>query len=71
MYFLFQEYKELGKPKKPMSSYFLFIKSRGKTFEGKHLKDFQVENKNEWDKLPQNEKAKLEKQAQDLMKQYK
>lgn len=66
----FQEYKELGKPRRPMSSYFLFIKSRKDSFQGKNIKEFQELIKAEWLKLPATEKAKLDKQAQDLMKQY-
>lgn len=53
-----------------MSSYFLFIKSRKESFQGKNLKEFQEQIKAEWVKLPASEKLKLEKQAQDLMKQY-
>lgn len=67
----FQEHKELGKPKRPMSSYFLFINSRRDNFRGKNLKEFQEQVKKEYEIFPQSEKAKLEKQAQDLMAMYK
>lgn len=65
------EYKELGRPKKPMSSYFLFTQSRSEVFKGKALKEFQEEIKKEWIKLPASEKVKFEKQASDLMAKYK
>lgn len=54
-----------------MSSYFLFCQSRKDQFHGKQLKEFQEQVKAEWLKLPQNEKIKYEKQAQDLMAKYK
>lgn len=53
-----------------MSSYLIYIKSKKDSFQGKNLKEFQEIIKAEWQKLSANEKAKLEKQAQDLMKQY-
>ncbi|KAI5637544.1 HMG (high mobility group) box domain-containing protein [Phthorimaea operculella] len=65
------EYKELGKPKKPMSSYFLYIQSRKDIFQGKSLKEYQEKIKQDWLKLSESEKAKFEKQAQELMKKYK
>ncbi|KAJ2945518.1 hypothetical protein O0L34_g334 [Tuta absoluta] len=65
------EYKELGKPKKPMSSYFLYIQSRKDIFQGKSLKEYQEKIKQDWLKLSEAEKLKFEKQAQELMKKYK
>uniref|UniRef100_A0A2A4JEZ8 HMG box domain-containing protein n=1 Tax=Heliothis virescens TaxID=7102 RepID=A0A2A4JEZ8_HELVI len=65
------EYKELGRPKKPMSSYFLFIQSRREVFKGKDLKQYQEQVKQEWVKLSESEKAKFDKQAADLMAKYK
>ncbi|PZC76429.1 hypothetical protein B5X24_HaOG204668 [Helicoverpa armigera] len=65
------EYKELGRPKKPMSSYFLFTQTRKEVFKGKDLKQYQELVKQEWLKLSANEKAKYEKQAADLMTKYK
>ncbi|CAH0589155.1 unnamed protein product [Chrysodeixis includens] len=66
-----KEFKELGRPKKPMSSYFLFTQSRKEVFKGKALKEFQDQIKKEWVKLPATEKAKFEKQASELMVKYK
>ncbi|KAL0821624.1 hypothetical protein ABMA28_005069 [Loxostege sticticalis] len=65
------EYKELGRPKKPMSSYFLFVQSRKDQFTGKQIKEFQEKVKEDWLKLPASEKVKYEKQAQELMSKYK
>ncbi|XP_073967377.1 mitochondrial transcription factor A [Choristoneura fumiferana] len=65
------EYKELGRPKKPMSSYFLFIQSRKDIFKGKQMKEYQEKIKVEWQKLPESEKAKFEKQAMELMQKYR
>lgn len=70
--YIMQEYKELGRPKKPMSSYFLYAQSRKDTFDGKqNMMEYQKKVKTEWLKLPENEKAKFEKQAQELMNKYK
>lgn len=71
MYFVFQEYKELGRPKKPMSSYFLFAQTKKDMFQSKQLKDFQNRVTAEWNKLPENEKAKFDKQAAELMNKYR
>ncbi|XP_047992144.1 transcription factor A, mitochondrial [Leguminivora glycinivorella] len=65
------EYKELGKPKKPMSSYFLYIQSRKDSFKGQKMKEYQEKVKVDWQKLPENEKAKFEKQALELMNKYR
>lgn len=65
------EYKEMGRPKKPMSSYFLFMQSRKETFQVKNLKELQEKLKKEWSSLPAAEKVKFEKQAQDLLAKYK
>ncbi|XP_013200914.1 transcription factor A, mitochondrial [Amyelois transitella] len=65
------EYKELGRPKKPMSSYFLYIKSRNDIFQGKQLKEYQKKIREDWLKLPESEKLKYEKQAQQLMEKYR
>ncbi|XP_023937222.1 transcription factor A, mitochondrial [Bicyclus anynana] len=65
------EYKELGRPKKPMSSYLLFTQTRKESFKGKQLKEYQETIKNEWLKLTESERVKYEKQAQDLMNKYK
>ncbi|XP_028162102.1 transcription factor A, mitochondrial [Ostrinia furnacalis] len=65
------EYKELGRPKKPMSSYFLFVQSKKDQFTGKHMKEFQEKVKEDWLKLPGTERVKFEKQALDLMNKYK
>ncbi|XP_075980250.1 mitochondrial transcription factor A [Anticarsia gemmatalis] len=65
------EFKELGRPKKPMSSYFLYIQSRKDSIKGVDLKEYQMQAKADWVKLSGNEKAKFEKQAQDLMSKYK
>ncbi|XP_039756622.1 transcription factor A, mitochondrial [Pararge aegeria] len=65
------EYKELGRPKKPMSSYLLFTQSRKDTFKGKQLKEYQETVKTEWLKLTETERVKYEKQAQELMNKYK
>ncbi|KAJ8714946.1 hypothetical protein PYW08_004927 [Mythimna loreyi] len=65
------EYKELGRPKKPMSSYFLFIQSRKEGFKGKDLKQYQEQVKKEWVKLTETEKAKFDKQAAELMAKYR
>ncbi|XP_049876180.1 transcription factor A, mitochondrial [Pectinophora gossypiella] len=65
------EYKELGRPKKPMSSYFLYMQTRKDSFQGKQLKEFQAKVKQDWTKLPESERVKFEKQAQDLMTKYK
>ncbi|CAB3253182.1 unnamed protein product [Arctia plantaginis] len=65
------EYKELGRPKKPMSSYFLYIQSRKDNFNAKDIKAYQIQAKSDWMKLTSTEKAKFEKQAQELMIKYK
>lgn len=65
------EYKELGRPKKPMSSYFIYMQSRKDNIQGKTLKEYQETVKKDWINLPDSEKAKLEKQAQTLMDKYK
>ncbi|XP_045774945.1 transcription factor A, mitochondrial [Maniola jurtina] len=65
------EYKELGRPKRPMSSYFLFAQSRNDSFKGKSIKEYQEIVKRDWLKLPESERVKYEKQAQDLMIKYK
>ncbi|XP_026756142.2 transcription factor A, mitochondrial [Galleria mellonella] len=65
------EFKELGRPKKPMSSYFLFAQSRRDDFHGKNMKEFQEKVKAEWLKLSDNDRVKYEKQAQQLMDKYK
>lgn len=65
------ELKELGRPKKPMSSYFLYAQSRNESIKGKSLKEYQQQVKAGWMKLSNTEKAKFEKQAEDLMDKYK
>ncbi|KAM3965791.1 mitochondrial transcription factor A [Aphomia sociella] len=65
------EYKELGRPKKPMSSYFLFVQTRKEAFQGKNMKEYQEKMKAEWLKLTESERFKYEKQAQELMNKYK
>ncbi|CAH0755684.1 unnamed protein product [Diatraea saccharalis] len=65
------EYKEMGRPKKPMSSYFLFSQTKKESFQSKNLKEFQENVKSEWVKLPESERIKYEKQAQNLMDKYK
>ncbi|XP_059057890.1 transcription factor A, mitochondrial [Achroia grisella] len=65
------DFKELGRPKKPMSSYFLYVQSRKETFQGKNIKEYQLKMKEEWLKLAESEKAKYEKQALELMNKYK
>lgn len=54
-----------------MSSYLLFIQARKDIFKGKQMKEYQEKIKLEWQKLPESEKAKLEKQAMDLMQKYR
>lgn len=66
-----QELKELGKPKKPMSSYFLFAQTKKDMFKGKDIKEYQAVIKTEWLKLPESEKINYEKQARSLMEKYK
>lgn len=65
------EYKELGRPKKPMSSYFLYIQSRKDSFKGKDIKQYQEQVKKDWLKLSDADKAKFDKQASELMAKYK
>ncbi|XP_030029345.1 transcription factor A, mitochondrial [Manduca sexta] len=65
------EYKELGKPKKPMSSYLLYIKSRKDSIQGKTLKEYQEQVKADWFRLSESDKVKFEKEAQALMMKYK
>lgn len=64
-------YKELGRPKKPMTSYFLYVKSRNDTFKPGELKEYHDKVKIDWQKLPKSEKEKFEKQADELMRKYK
>ncbi|XP_041982010.1 transcription factor A, mitochondrial [Aricia agestis] len=65
------EFKEMGRPKKPMSSYFLFMQSRKDSFQGNNVKEYQEKVRTDWQKLSDNERQKFEKQAQDLMNKYK
>ncbi|CAK1555873.1 unnamed protein product [Leptosia nina] len=65
------DYKDLGRPKKPMSSYILYMTSRKDVNKKKDLKSYQETVKADWLSLPENERKKLEKQAQDLMEKYK
>ncbi|KAJ0174746.1 hypothetical protein K1T71_009854 [Dendrolimus kikuchii] len=65
------EYKELGRPKKPMSSYFIYVKSRNDNIKSGELKEYHNKVKVDWIKLPKTEKAKFEKEADDLMIKYK
>lgn len=65
------ELRELGKPKRPMSSFLLFGQSLKHLMEGKSLAEFQKIVQEKWVNLSVNEKAKFEKQAQDRMDQYR
>ncbi|XP_053610715.1 transcription factor A, mitochondrial [Plodia interpunctella] len=65
------EYAELGRPKKPMSSYFLYIQTRKDIFQGKHIKEYQKKMREDWLRLPESERVKFEKQAQQLMEKYR
>ncbi|XP_068617812.1 transcription factor A, mitochondrial-like isoform X2 [Battus philenor] len=66
------ELKEMGKPKKPMSSYFLFSQTKKELFQGhQNMKENQERIKTAWLKLPESERVKYEKQAQALMEKYK
>ncbi|XP_061379202.1 transcription factor A, mitochondrial [Danaus plexippus] len=65
------EYKELGRPKKPMSSYFLFCQTKKDLFKGQKIQEFQTTLKAEWVKLSDSERVKYEKQAQELMNKYR
>ncbi|XP_013140953.1 PREDICTED: transcription factor A, mitochondrial [Papilio polytes] len=65
------ELKEMGKPKKPMSSYFLFIQTKKDLLQGNSMKEYQEQIKKDWLKLPESERVKYEKQAQLLMDKYK
>ncbi|XP_072945070.1 uncharacterized protein TFAM [Epargyreus clarus] len=65
------ELKEMGKPKKPMSSYFLYAQSKKDLMQSGNMKEFQQKVKTDWLKLPESEKTKYEKEAQDLMNKYK
>ncbi|KPJ15619.1 Transcription factor A, mitochondrial [Papilio machaon] len=65
------ELKEMGKPKKPMSSYFLFTQTKKDLLQGNNMKEYQEQMKKDWLKLPESERVKYEKQAQLLMDKYK
>lgn len=65
------EYKEMGRPKKPMSSYFLYAQSRNETITSNNLKEYQERVKKDWLKLPESERTRYEKQARELMNKYK
>ncbi|RVE45442.1 hypothetical protein evm_009877 [Chilo suppressalis] len=65
------DYKEMGRPKKPMSSYFLFSQTKKDSFKSSNLKEFQELVKSEWVKLPESDRVKYEKQAEELMNKYK
>ncbi|XP_050347989.1 transcription factor A, mitochondrial [Nymphalis io] len=65
------EYKEMGRPKKPMSSYFLFAQSRSDTLKGNDIKEYQKKLRMDWLNLPESERVGFEKQAQNLMNKYK
>lgn len=54
-----------------MSSYFLYIQSRKDSFHGKQLKQYQEQVKSDWLKLPESERVKFEKEAEQLMNKYK
>ncbi|KAI8439903.1 hypothetical protein MSG28_001364 [Choristoneura fumiferana] len=45
--------------------------SRKDIFKGKQMKEYQEKIKVEWQKLPESEKAKFEKQAMELMQKYR
>lgn len=63
--------KELGKPKRPMSSFFLYCQTKKDLLPGKSLKEFQKVVREQWVNLSDDEKTKYEKQAQDLMVKYR
>ncbi|XP_050665842.1 transcription factor A, mitochondrial [Leptidea sinapis] len=65
------EYKELGRPKKPMSSYIMYMTSRKDTSDAKDFKTYQEKVKADWLKLPESERVKFEKQALEQMIKYK
>ncbi|CAK1586809.1 unnamed protein product [Parnassius mnemosyne] len=65
------EFKELGKPKKPMSSYFLYAQTKKDILKDISMKEYQEKVKAGWLKLPESERTKYEKQAQALMDKYK
>lgn len=64
------ELKELGRPKKPMSSYFLYVQSRSDSIKGVNIKEYQLKAKADWVKLTSAERTKFDKQAQELMAKY-
>ncbi|XP_047521811.1 transcription factor A, mitochondrial [Pieris napi] len=65
------EYKELGRPKKSMSSYILYMMSRKDTSQANDFKSYQEKVKADWLQLPESERKKYEKQAQEQMNKYK
>lgn len=70
-YFVFQDYKEFGRPKKPMSSYLLFCNKYRDSFKDLNFVDIQVSMKNKWYALPEEEKSTWNTQAQKLKDEYR
>lgn len=62
--------KELGKPVKPLSSYFLFYKSEKHNRGDRSVTEFQVELSNKWQNLSESAKQKYIQDAAKSLEAY-
>lgn len=66
----FQDMKELGKPKRPVSSYFLFCRTENDKMGELGLVKFQQHMKEKWNNLTVEQKDEWKIKAERLMKKY-
>ncbi|XP_077300083.1 mitochondrial transcription factor A [Arctopsyche grandis] len=65
------DYKEFGRPKKPMSSYLLFCNKHRDSYKDLNFTDFQIDMKNKWYALAEEERSIWNNQAQKLKDEYR
>lgn len=69
--FFFQELKDLGRPKRPMSSYILFAKNNKGKLKNADFSNYQSEVAKLWAKLSPEERMVFEEQAEELRAKYR
>lgn len=63
--------KELGKPKRPLSAFLLFMNGKKDERGTRPFKDWQLFLRNEWEKLHEEQKSAYETQSRKSFEEYK
>ncbi|PNF23876.1 hypothetical protein B7P43_G13727 [Cryptotermes secundus] len=63
--------KELGKPKRPLSAFLLFMTEKKDERGTQSFKDWQIQMQNEWEKLYEEQKSAYMARSRKLFEEYK